>query len=173
MSDVDEIIERLNNLSLPLSTDSSPDTEDFIQTINQTLSGYNGAEGTSSNNPNNFIDSNLLDFNMAQFKPEYLNCVPEFDGNPNDLNRYLSVCQSFIDAFYVTAQQNSFQNIYLLNSIIGKLTGNAKLVLGTQNVTTWDQLKTILSRHFADQRDEACLNRDLVMLRQQHSDKPS
>jgi len=110
---------------------------------------------------------------MPEFKAEYLNCIPTFDGKPNDLQRYLAVCQSVIDAFYKPNQPNDFQNIYLLNCIIGKLTGNAKLVLGTQNVTTWDELKHILNRNFADQRDEACLNRDLVMLRQQNNEKPS
>lgn len=109
---------------------------------------------------------------MAEFRPEYLNCIPQFDGSPNDLGRYLSVCQSVIDTFYKAQQPESFQNVYLLNCIIGKLTGNAKLVLGTQNVSTWGELKAILNRHFADQRDEACLNRDLVMLRQQGNENP-
>lgn len=174
MSEVDDIINKLSNIKLQLepSTDSASQSEEVIKKINQTLSQVeNSAAGTLLNNLDIFFESNEIDMTQ-QFKPEYLKCVPDFDGNPNDLNRYLAVCQSIIDAFYVTNQPNNFQNVYLLNCIIGKLTGNAKLILGTQNVQTWEELKIILSRHFADQRDEACLNRDLVMLRQQNSEKP-
>lgn len=103
---------------------------------------------------------------MSQFKPEYLNCVPVFNGNPSELNRFLAICKSLIDTFYDIANPQCFQNIYLLNSLIGKLSGNAKLIVNVQNVTNWDQLKDVLYRNFADRRDEACLNRDLVMLRQ-------
>ncbi|XP_048522609.1 uncharacterized protein LOC125504520 [Dendroctonus ponderosae] len=105
---------------------------------------------------------------MAQFKPEYLSCVPQFDGNPSELNRFLATCKSIIDNFYNARDVNCFQNTYLLNSLIGKLTGNARLVVNVQNVSTWDDLKNTLYRNFADRRDESCLNRDLVMLRQQN-----
>lgn len=151
MTDINDLLVQLETLNL-----KEPSTDQIPITSNSSL--------TKSNN--NFIK-------MAEFRTEYLKCVPEFSGNPNDLSRYLSVCQSIIDSFYIAQQPNHFQNIYILNCIIGKLTGNAKLVLGTQNVNTWDELKNILNRHFADQRDEACLNRDLVMLRQQSNESPS
>ncbi|KAJ8976923.1 hypothetical protein NQ317_005095 [Molorchus minor] len=109
---------------------------------------------------------------MAQFKSEYLKCVPQFDGNPNELNRYLSTCESLISHFYDPTNPNNFENIYLLNSLVSKLTGNARLVTNIQSVTTWEELKDTLTRNFADQRDEACLNRDLVLLRQYQNEKP-
>lgn len=178
MSDLNELIDRLSNLNfVSPSTDSSSSAAEE-ETILDNNSSKNSKQSSTAGNiliskVNNFNLPNLTNFDMAQFKPEYLSCIPQFDGNPNDLNRYLAVCQSIIDTFYNVNQPNDFQNIYLLNSIISKLTGNAKVVLGTQNVTTWGELKSILSRHFADQRDEACLNRDLVMLRQQINEKPS
>jgi len=46
-----------------------------------------------------------------------------------------------IDNFYNTANQRDFQNVFLLNSLIGKLTGTAKIIVNIQNVTTWDDLK--------------------------------
>ncbi|KAJ8977117.1 hypothetical protein NQ317_005245 [Molorchus minor] len=109
---------------------------------------------------------------MAQFKSEYLKCVPQFDGNPNELNRYLSTCESLISHFYDPTNPNNFENIYLLNSLVSKLTGNARLVTNIQSVTTWEELKDTPTRNFADQRDEACLNRDLVLLRQYQNEKP-
>ncbi|ENN74717.1 hypothetical protein YQE_08708, partial [Dendroctonus ponderosae] len=81
---------------------------------------------------------------IAQFRPEYLKCVPEFDGKPNDLNRYLLSCQSLIDNFYNAANQLDFRNVFLLNSLIGKLTGTAKIIVNIQNVTTWDDLKAVI-----------------------------
>lgn len=122
---------------------------------------------------NELINSDItLIETMAQFKPEYLNCVPQFDGNPNELNRYLGTCESIINSFYDVENPNSFHNVYLLNSLISKLTGNAKLIVNIQNATTWVELKDTLYRNFADQRDEACLNRDLVLLRQNPNEKP-
>lgn len=116
-------------------------------------------------------NSNLL-LEMAQFKPEYLSCVPQFDGNPNELNRFLGICDSIITTFYDATNPNSFHNVFLLHSLISKLDGNAKLVVNIQNVTTWTELKDTLYRNFADQRDESCLNRDLVLLRQYSNEKP-
>ncbi|KAJ8977554.1 hypothetical protein NQ317_019129 [Molorchus minor] len=109
---------------------------------------------------------------MAQFKSEYLKCVPQFDGNPNELNRYLSTCESLISHFYGPTNPNNNENIYLLNSLVSKLTGNARLVTNIQSVNTWEELKDTLTRNIADQRDEACLNRDLVLLRQYQNEKP-
>ena len=64
-----------------------------------------------------------------EFKPEYLNFVPAFDGDPTELNRFLSTCQTLIDNFYKQAIGNCFYNTYLLNSLINKLTGNARLMI--------------------------------------------
>ena len=108
---------------------------------------------------------------MTDFKSEYLNCVPHFDGNPNELYRYLNICESFIKKFYNKDDPSDFGNIYLINCLIAKLSGNAKIVVSIQKCSTWECLKDTLTRNFADQRDETCLNRDLVMLRQQPNEK--
>lgn len=66
-----------------------------------------------------------------------------------------------------------FQNTFLLNSLIGKLAGTARIVVNIQNISTWEDLKSILHRSFDDQGDETCLNRDLVMLRQSQNENPN
>jgi len=58
----------------------------------------------------------------------------------------------------------------LLNCLLGKLSGNARVVVNVQNVTTWEELKDTLNRNFADTRDETCLKRDLVMLKQNNNE---
>ena len=78
---------------------------------------------------------------MAQFKLEYVNCVPQFDGNLNELNRYLATCESIINSFYDAKYPDSFLNVYLLNSLLGEVTGNAKLIVNILNAATWTELK--------------------------------
>nr|XP_023027954.1 uncharacterized protein LOC111515995 [Leptinotarsa decemlineata] len=134
------------------------------------LNNENPSADSSVSLPNSSSSSNIIMAN--QFNSEYLRCVPEFDGNPNDLNRYLAVCDSIINTFYNVAEPTSFQNVYLLNCLISKLSGNAKVVANIQNVSNWRELKDTLTRNFADQRDETCLNRDMVMLRQSPNEKP-
>lgn len=103
-----------------------------IENLTQIIENLNINPSTDSESrPVTFctpISADTLD-KMAQFKPEFLNCVPNFDGNPNDLYRYLSVCESLINTFYNNANLADFQNVYLLNSLISKLSGNAKLVV--------------------------------------------
>lgn len=156
LENLENLLASFESLRLGPSTDSSQKSPNNLELLNN----------TSSENLEN------TDIIMAQFKPEYLNCVPQFDGNPNELNRYLSTCESLISSFYNAAEPDCFQNVYLINSLIGKLKGNAQLVVNIQNVTTWDELKNTLRRNFADQRDESCLNRDLVMLKQHPNEKP-
>lgn len=53
--------------------------------------------------------------NPEGFKSEYLNCVPVFDGNPNELERYIYICEFILATFY---DPESFLNVYFLNSFI-------------------------------------------------------
>lgn len=168
---VEDLSESLGNLRIGSSSDSSstdsqnPPNSFQISRENQNIFNLSRNRITQSNQNTNLI-------NMSQFKTEYLNCVPQFNGDPNELNRYLSICESLIANFYKHENPNDFQNTYLLNSLISKLTGNAKVIVNIQNVSTWDELKTTLLRNFADQRDESCLNRDLVLMRQLPNENP-
>lgn len=156
------------NLKPITDSDSKSNIENNLEVNLENLESNLNLGNLESNLNLNIIEN----LTMSQFKPEYLNCVPQFDGNASELNRYLATCKSLIDNFYDQTQPNLFQNIYLLNCLIGKLTGNARLVVNVQNVKTWDELKDTLYRNFADRRDETCLNRDLVMLKQNPNESP-
>lgn len=166
MSNLDTIIEELSSLSIENSNNPLTDSIDNSKKLLQ-------VPLITKEEVKDLSNRILSSFTMPQFKPEYLQCVPQFDGNPNDLNRYLTTCQSLIDNFYNVSNPLDFQNTFLLNSLIGKLSGTAKIVVNIQNISTWEDLKSILHRNFADQRDEACLNRDLVMLRQNQNENPN
>lgn len=118
------------------------------------------------------VIANQVHINNMAFNAEFLKCIPEFDGNPTELHRFISTSDSIINNFYDRANPASFMNTFILNSIINRLSGTAKLVANIQNVSTWQELKTTLYSHFADQRDEACLNRDLIMLKQIQNETP-
>ena len=162
-------VENLTDFLKKLKIDNKPSTGSQILSENQLT-----VESISKNikNLEKQISNEINEFTMSRFSPEYLKCVPDFDGNPNDLNRYISICDALINEFYDQNNTASFQNVYLLNSLISKLSGNAKLVVNIQSVNTWQDVRNTLTRNFADQRDETCLNRDLVMLRQNLNEKP-
>lgn len=124
------------------------------------------SQSVSSSNQNPKINK------MTEFKPEYLNCIPQFNGNSNELNRFLSICDDFIKTFYDAKNPQNFQNTYLLNSLLNKLTGNAKTIVNIQSVTTWKEIKDILQLNFGDQRDESILNMNLCKLRQRNNESP-
>ncbi|XP_057666030.1 GATA zinc finger domain-containing protein 4-like [Diorhabda carinulata] len=144
---INELTRALNNLLLETTTDSNP---------------------TNSSSTVN----NQIDMAVQPLKWEYSNCIPDFDGNPNDLNRFISVSESLISNFIDRTNPNNYQNVYLLNSIIAKIKGKAKTVINIQTCNTWNELKDVLMRNFSDQRDEVCFNRDLVMLRQSSNESP-
>lgn len=100
------------------------------------------------------------------FDVNYLKCIPDFDGRTDELPRFLSTCQQIMDTFYDAANPQAFLNTFIVNSIINKLRGNARIVANIQKTNTWDELKRLLIRNFADQRNEQCLSRDLHNLRQ-------
>ena len=133
IEDLTSCLDQLN-----LSTDSNSDSQILLETptdsaanlaTNNILSledrnfidnflNENNISQNQLNTPTNSNSNLALNFNnMANtFKPEYLNCIPTFDGNATELNRFLSTCETLITEFYDTANPNNFQNIYLINS---------------------------------------------------------
>lgn len=145
MSDLEELIERIEVLS---------------------ISHSNSKINSSSNLVNS--DDKIIVENMATmtFKPEYLKCIPQYDGNPNELNEFIASAESIIETFVDNENTGNFINTFILRSIMNKLVGNAKIAINIQTVTTWTELKATLVRNFSDQRDEICLIRDLVLTKQ-------
>lgn len=101
-----------------------------------------------------------------------LSIIPSFDGNPNKLHRFISACESILTHYYDRNDPNSFQNNLLLNGILNKLENRAEEVVGINGVDNWDDIKNTLLQNFGDQRDENCLNLDLVNLRQKTHETP-
>lgn len=58
-----------------------------------------------------------------------LSIIPTFDGNPNELHRFISASESILTHFFDTRNVNNFQNTLLLNGILNKLEGRAEEVV--------------------------------------------
>lgn len=99
-------------------------------------------------------------FNLA------LKVVPDYDGNVNSLFRFLKTANSIIQQYYDFNNAENFQNVIVINGILGKLHGKALEVIDVNSANTWERIREVLIENFCDQRDENALNRDLVNLHQ-------
>ncbi|KAF2883391.1 hypothetical protein ILUMI_22779 [Ignelater luminosus] len=95
-----------------------------------------------------------------------LSIIPNFDGNVNKLHRFINAVESILNHYYDDKNLGSFQNVLLLNGILNKLEGRAEEVIAIYGCDSWKKIKETLLQNFGDQRDENCLNHDLVNLRQ-------
>jgi hypothetical protein len=95
-----------------------------------------------------------------------LTVIPDYDGNANQLHRFITTCETVLTQYFDVAQPNHFNNQVLLHSVLNKLKGKAEEVVTINGVFSWNEIKQVLIKNFADQRDENCLNRDLINMRQ-------
>lgn len=107
------------------------------------------------------------------FDVKNLNVIPDFDGNPNKLHRFIQASEAILLHYFDLENTNNFQNTLLLNGILNKLHGRAEEIVAIHGATnSWDNIKNALLLNFGDQRDENCLNQDLVNLRQNFNETP-
>lgn len=94
-----------------------------------------------------------------------LRLVPEFDGNPNVLTRFIKLCDQLVQNFITP--NNELVNLSLINGILNKVTGPAARLINSNGIPdTWAGIRTALVNNFADQRDETSLYNDLALLSQ-------
>lgn len=92
--------------------------------------------------------------------------IPNFDGNPRILQRFISSCENLLKAFQNKQNLNDPINVCLTDTILGKLTHRAAdLVASRPELNTWQLIKDTLILSFADQRSIDCLIQDLIMLK--------
>lgn len=94
--------------------------------------------------------------------------IPNYDGNPNQLHRFITTCELILTKYYDVTNPDCFNNSMLLHQILNKIQGKAEEIVNINGVNSWEQLKSVLLKNFGDQRDENCLNRDLVNMKQEN-----
>lgn len=96
-----------------------------------------------------------------------LRMVPEFDGNPNVLTRFIRICDQLVTQFICTDPGHELANLCLINGILNKITGPASRTINANGIPdNWLGIRNALINNFADQRDESALYNDLSLLAQ-------
>lgn len=96
-----------------------------------------------------------------------LRLVPEFDGNPNILTRFIKICDSLAAQYLSNTPGSEFSNLCLLNGILNKITGTAACTINANGIPeNWLGVRTALINNFSDQRDETALYNDLSLATQ-------
>lgn len=92
--------------------------------------------------------------------------VPDFDGNPNVLTRFIQLGDELAKQF-CTPDSSELSKCAFINGILNKVVGPAARLINTNGVPSeWDGIRTALINNFADQRDETALYNDLALLTQ-------
>lgn len=99
-------------------------------------------------------------------KTEYINMVPEFNGEAQLLSRFLETCEKLVNRFYNTANPEDFQNEYLMSSIRSKIKGDAALNISNCIINNWQDLKSSLLHAYGDKRDVCTLCIEMTNLKQ-------
>lgn len=96
-----------------------------------------------------------------------LRLVPEFDGNPNILTRFIRICDQLVATYLLEAPGNELTNLCLLNGILNKITGPAARTINSNGIPdSWIGIRNALVNNFSDQRDETALYNDLSLASQ-------
>jgi hypothetical protein len=96
-----------------------------------------------------------------------LRLVPEFDGNPNILTRFVKLCDQLFREIIIANPDNELYNLALINGILNKITGPAARLINSNGIPSdWTGIRNALINNFADQRDETALYNDLALLTQ-------
>lgn len=96
-----------------------------------------------------------------------LRLVPEFDGNPNILTRFIRICDQLATQYLSPEPGSDFANLCLLNGILNKITGTAACTINSNGIPeSWLGIRTALINNFSDQRDETALYNDLSLATQ-------
>lgn len=154
------VSQETQNCSININTDSNKNSAQSSDNLNILSNSF-------SNNSNNLNSFSIMT-SRPQIEIKPLELVPEFDGSPCRLFRFISMASEVLNTYWdsTPANINCPQNMYIFNSIISKLRGRAEEVISISGSQTWEEVKDTLVTNFGDQRDENSLLADLISLRQ-------
>lgn len=96
-----------------------------------------------------------------------LRLVPEFDGNPNILTRFIKICDQIVAAYMSSEAGSELANLCLINGLLNKITGTASSTINSNGIPdSWLGIRAALINNFSDQRDETALYNDLSIASQ-------
>lgn len=90
--------------------------------------------------------------------------VPDFDGNPNVLTRFVQLGDELAKQFF-NFESSDLTKCAFINGMLNKVVGSAARLINTNGVPQdWSGIRSALINNFADQRDETALYNDLALL---------
>lgn len=93
-----------------------------------------------------------------------LRVVPEFNGNPHILIRFINLCDQLVIAHLDTTPGHDLVNLALINGILNKVTGPAARLINSNGIPeNWQGIRNALINNFADHKDETALYSDLSL----------
>lgn len=96
-----------------------------------------------------------------------LRAVPDFDGNPNVLTRFIKICDQLVLQYVRNDPSYELTNLCLINGILNKITGSAASTINSNGIPeNWQGIRDALINNFSDQRDETALYNDMSLLTQ-------
>ncbi|KAJ2937162.1 hypothetical protein O0L34_g19375 [Tuta absoluta] len=96
-----------------------------------------------------------------------LRLLPDFDGNPHVLTRFIHLCDELVAEYVGESEANKLNNLALLNGILNKITRSAARLINSNGIPeSWSGIRQALVNNFADHRDETSLYNDLALLTQ-------
>nr|CAI5820952.1 unnamed protein product [Callosobruchus analis] len=101
-----------------------------------------------------------------QLLRQYIDTIPNFNGDSNTLEIFLEHCDHVIRTYTNSNNQNHPLKSFLIRAVVGKLTGNALALVGSRpEISNWNDLKSLLRLSFGDQRNLDCLVQELIVLK--------
>lgn len=119
----------------------------------------------TNENINSHPNNNMPNPEVPLFDTRDLQIIPEFDGDVQHLHEFLRIANQLVN-YYSHPDRDNFQNFRVLNGVLSKITGRAKIAINNRRAKTWAEIKQTLTDNFADQRSEDLLVRDLLLLKQ-------
>lgn len=93
-----------------------------------------------------------------------LRLLPEFDGNPHVLTRFINLCDQLVLGYFKTEPGHELTNLALINGILNKISGSAARLIHSNGIPeNWQGIRSALINNFADHRDETALYSDLSL----------
>lgn len=93
-----------------------------------------------------------------------LRLVPDFDGNPHILTRFINLCDQLVLTYFSTEPGSELPNQALINGILNKVSGSAARLINSNGIPdNWHGIRSALVNNFADHRDETALYSDLSL----------
>lgn len=109
---------------------------------------------------------------FQQFLKVHAETIPDFGGNPNELQFFLESIDNIVLHFFDARNANNFQNTIIFRTIISKLKDSAREVINISGSSTIAEIRQELIRNFSDPRNETSLSFDLNNLRQTNNESP-